>query len=139
MQMIQNKALRAICSLNWREHVTPCYILKIYDVAKLETAKFVHKFADQSLPKYFLTYFNTISAAHNYCTKSSSNDKFVILVAIVQTLRYDTILVCMADLFSYIFLCCGIQTPPFSGCVSFNFKRQHWPVSLTIDFSHWSD
>ena len=82
MKMIQNKALHAICSLNWREHVTPCYsrlnILKIYDVAKLETAKFVRKFANQSLPIYFRTYFHWISAAHNCCTRSSSNDKFVI-------------------------------------------------------------
>ena len=77
MQMIQ-KSLRAICSLNCREHVTSCYsclnILKIYDVAKLEIAKF----ANQSLSKYFLTYFNRISASHNYCTRSSSKDKFVI-------------------------------------------------------------
>ena len=81
IEMIQNKALRAICSLNWRKHETSCYscfnILKIYDVDELETAKFVHKFANQSLPKYFLTYFNRISTAHNYCTRSSSNDKFI--------------------------------------------------------------
>ena len=52
-------------------------------------------------------------------------------VTIVQTLRYDTIIVCMTDLFSFIFLCCGMLTPPFSRSVSFNFKRQHWPVRLT--------
>ena len=36
-QVIQNKAVRAICLLNWREHVTPyffrCNNLKIKDVA----------------------------------------------------------------------------------------------------------
>ena len=39
MLIIQNKALRAICSLNWRDHVTPCSyrlsILKINDVCFL--------------------------------------------------------------------------------------------------------
>ena len=25
LQLLQNKAVRAICSLNWREHVTPCF------------------------------------------------------------------------------------------------------------------
>ena len=35
-------------------------------------------FQNQSLPKYFLTYFKRISAAHNYCTRPSSNDEFVI-------------------------------------------------------------
>ena len=84
MQMIQNKALREICFLNWRDNVTACYfslnILKIYDVAKLETAKFVHKLINlpTNLSKYFLIYFNMISAAHNYCTRTSSNDKFVL-------------------------------------------------------------
>ena len=45
--LIQNKAVRAICLLNWCEHVAPCFdrisILQIKDVSKLESAKFVHK------------------------------------------------------------------------------------------------
>ena len=61
----------------------------------------------------------------------SLQDECVLCVAIVQTLRYDTILVYMKDLFSFIFLCCGMLIPPFSRSVSFNFKRQHWPVHLT--------
>ena len=57
LQLLQNKAMRAICSLNWREHATPCFdrlsILKVRDVAKMEMAKFVHKSVNHSLPKYF--------------------------------------------------------------------------------------
>ena len=91
MQMIQNKALRAICSLKWREHLTPRYsrlnILKINDVAKLETAEFVHKFANQFLSKYILTHFSRISEAHNYCARSSSNDQFVIGLPLFKTKR----------------------------------------------------
>ena len=53
MQMIRSFALK------WCKHVTPSYIrlniLNINDIAKLEPAKFLHKFANQSLPKYFLT------------------------------------------------------------------------------------
>ena len=73
LQVIQNKAVRAICSFNWREHVIPyffrCNILKIKDVAKLETAKFMYKFTNQTLSKYFLAYFRRVSATHNRRTK----------------------------------------------------------------------
>ena len=68
LQLIQNKAVRAICSLNWREHVTPCFhrlkILKIKDVAKMEIAKFVHQSVNHSLPMYFQYYFHKVSMTH---------------------------------------------------------------------------
>ena len=52
LQLLQNKAVRAICSLNWREHVTPCFnrlsILEVRDVTKMEMAKFVHKSVSHS-------------------------------------------------------------------------------------------
>ena len=82
LQLIQNKAVRAICSLNWREHVTPCFhrlkILKIKDVAKLEIAKFVHQSVNHSLPMYFQFYFHKVSMTHKRCTRSSSSDKLSI-------------------------------------------------------------
>ena len=65
LQLLQNIAVRAICSLNWHEHVTPCFdrlsILKVRDVSKMEMAKFVHKSVNHSLPKYFQTYFHKVS------------------------------------------------------------------------------
>ena len=81
LQLIQNKAVRAICSLNWREQVTPCFhrleILKIKDVAKMEIAKFVHKSVNHSLPMYFQFYFHKVSMTHKRCTRSSSSDKLL--------------------------------------------------------------
>ena len=69
LQLLQNKAVRAICSLNWREHVTPCFdrlsILQVRDVAKMEMAKFVHKSVNHSSPKYFQTYFHKVSLDTN--------------------------------------------------------------------------
>ena len=79
LQVVQNKTVRAICSLNWREHLTPyffrCNILKIKDVAKLETAKFMHTFTNQILQKYFLAYFRRVSVTHNRRTRSCTSDK----------------------------------------------------------------
>ena len=82
LQLIQNKAVRAICSLNWREHVTPCFhrlkILKIKDAAKMEIAKFVHQSVNHSLSMYFQYYFRKVSMTHKRCTRSSSSDKLSI-------------------------------------------------------------
>ena len=82
LQLLQNKAVRAICSLNWREHVTPCFdrpsFLKVRDVAKMEMAKFVQKSVHHSLPKYFQTYFHKVSLAHKRPTRSSSSDNLAI-------------------------------------------------------------
>ena len=72
----------AICSLNWRKHVTPCFdclsILKVRDVAKMEMAKFVHKSVNHSLPKYFQTFFNKVSLAHKRSSRSSCSDNLAI-------------------------------------------------------------
>ena len=82
LQLLQNKAVRAICSLNWRKHVTSCFdrlsILKVRDVAKMEMAKFVHKSVNHSLPKYFQTYFHKVSLAHKRSARSSSSDNLAI-------------------------------------------------------------
>ena len=76
LQLIQNKVVRAICSLNWREHVTLCFhrlkILKIKDVAKMEIAKFVDQSVNHSFPMYFQFYFHKVSMTHKRCTRSSS-------------------------------------------------------------------
>ena len=82
LQLLQNKAVRAICSLYWREHVTPCFdcpsILKVRDVAKMEMAKFVHKSVNHSQPKYFQSYFHKVSLEHKRSTRSSSSDNLAI-------------------------------------------------------------
>ena len=82
LQLLQNKAVHAICSLNWCEHVTPCFdclsILKVRDVAKMEIAKFVHKSVNHSLPKYFQTYFHKVSLAHKRSIRSFSSDNLAI-------------------------------------------------------------
>ena len=57
LQTIQNKAIRAISDSGWHIHVTPLYyehkILKINDIYKIESAKFMHKYVNKKLPDYF--------------------------------------------------------------------------------------
>ena len=61
LQLLQNKAVRVICSLNWHKHVTPCFdclsILKVRDVAKMEMAKLVHESVNHSYQNIFKPIF----------------------------------------------------------------------------------
>ena len=41
----------------------------------METVKFMHKFTNQTLPKYFPAYFRRVPATHNRRTRSSTSDK----------------------------------------------------------------
>ena len=66
LQLLQKKAVRAICSLYWRVHATPCFdrlsILKVRDVAEMEMTKFVHKSVHLSSDNLAIPLFRTSRA-----------------------------------------------------------------------------
>jgi len=77
LQILQNKAIRAIGKLSWKERVTPTLqrlnILKVADIHKLEIAKFMHKYSSQSLPSPFSSYFTHFNKQHQHLTRTSNN------------------------------------------------------------------
>ena len=87
LQLSQNKVMRAIIKQRSSDKITPTYrrlqVLKIYDLYKLETAKFMHQFSDKSLiEKYFTCiiekYFTCITFVHRHSTRTSErNDYFL--------------------------------------------------------------
>ena len=82
LQTIQNKAIMAISDYGWRVRVTPLYyehkILKVNDIYKIESAKFMHKYVNKKLLDYFQNYFNKVSGNHGYSTKAARNDDLTI-------------------------------------------------------------
>ena len=57
MQSLQNKAVRAVGKMKWRERITPVYhkhhLLKIKDIHRVEVVKFMHKFSSSALSSVF--------------------------------------------------------------------------------------
>ena len=82
LQTIQIKTIRAISDSGWRVHVTPLYyehkILKVNDIHKIESAKFMRKYVNKKLPDYFLNCFNKVSGNHGYSTRAATNDDLTI-------------------------------------------------------------
>ena len=74
--------MRAITKQRWSDRITPIYrrlqVLKINDLYKLETAKFMHQFSDKSLPASFEKYFTCTTFVHCHSTRASErNDYFL--------------------------------------------------------------
>ena len=65
LNSIQNKAVKLIGRGNYLDRVTPYYsklnILKLPDLYKLETAKFVYRFMHNTLPQSFSDLFVKVS------------------------------------------------------------------------------
>ena len=82
LQLSQNKAMRAITKQRSYDRITSIYhglqILKINDLHKLETTKFMHQFSDKSLPASFEKYFTRTTLVHHHSTQTSErNDYFL--------------------------------------------------------------
>ena len=64
--------MRAITKQRLSDRIAPIYrrlqVLKINDLYKLETAKFIHEFSDKSLPASFEKYFTLTAFAHCHST-----------------------------------------------------------------------
>ena len=74
--------MRAITKQRWSNRITPIYrrqqVLKINDLYKLETAKFMHQFSNKSLPSSFEKYFTRTTFVHCHSTRTSKrNDYFL--------------------------------------------------------------
>ena len=65
-----------------RIRVIPLYyerkIIKVNDIYKIESAKFMHKYINKKLPDYFQNYFNKVSGNHDYSTRAATNDDLTI-------------------------------------------------------------
>ena len=82
LHAIQNKILRCISHTKIIQSVSPKYkqkkILKLYDIHKMELAKFMFKLKNQLLPENFNSFFVSISAIHKYSTRiNQSDNKFL--------------------------------------------------------------
>ena len=74
--------MHAITKQKLSLRITPIYrrlqVLKINDLYKLETAKFMHQFSDKSLPASFEKYFSRTTFVHCHSTRTSErNDYFL--------------------------------------------------------------
>ena len=81
-KLLQNKAMRAIIKRRFSDKIIPIYrrlqVLKINDLYKLETTKFMHQFSDKSLPASFEKYFTRTTFVYRYSTRASEhNDYFL--------------------------------------------------------------
>ena len=78
--MLQNKAIKVIKGVKWRDRATPFYkklkILKIVDVYKLETAIFMYKYSTNKLPAGMNNLFQETSQVHTKCTRNANQNKF---------------------------------------------------------------
>jgi len=63
-------------------HITPLYfehkILKLNDIFKLETNKFVHKLINKKLPGYFQNYLQNATKIHCYSTTFATKSNIVL-------------------------------------------------------------
>ena len=74
--------MRAITKHRSSDRITPIYrriqVLKINDLYKLETAKFILQFLDKSLPASFEKYFTRTTFVYHHSTRTSErNDCFL--------------------------------------------------------------
>ena len=74
--------MRAITKRRLSDRITPIYrrlqVLKINDLYKLGTTKFMHQFSDKLLPASFEKYFTCTTFVHRYSTRTSElNDYFL--------------------------------------------------------------
>ena len=76
LNSIQNKAVKLIGGGNYLDRATPYYsklnILKLPDLYKLETAKFVYRFMHNTLPLSFSDFFVKVSEISDH-SRSSGN------------------------------------------------------------------
>ena len=74
--------MHAITKQRWSDRIKPIYrrlqVLKINDLYKLKTAKFMHQFSDKSLRASFEKYFTRTTFVHCHSNRTSErNDYFL--------------------------------------------------------------
>ena len=82
LQTFQNKVLKIINKSAWKDHIDnnklfhKFQILKISDIYKFELCKFMYSYHVKALPAIFDSYFLSIAEAHNYNTRSKTNQNY---------------------------------------------------------------
>ena len=78
--ILQKRAIRTITFSKFDAHSSPIFqqlqILKIYDLAFIETALFMHQFYTKQLPSSFDNFFTLLSARHPYNTRIASRNNY---------------------------------------------------------------
>ena len=74
--------MRIITCSKYNSHTSPIFkslnILKIEDIFKINLLKFLYKFQNNLLPKYFDEIFTTVVPSHEYDTRTRDNERLLI-------------------------------------------------------------
>ena len=77
IQTLQNKLLKVLLSRNYRHSTNKLHneleILKVNDIAKVDSLTFIHNYFSNKLPRVFNHYFTTVGNVHNINTRGSKN------------------------------------------------------------------
>ena len=80
LQIIQNKIIRVCLFGHKRTLIDNLYkkfqVLKLSDLSKLEYAKFMYKFENNSLPIFFNNYFTKLDSIHSYNTRQKKQNRY---------------------------------------------------------------
>ena len=82
IQILQNKTIQIINNFTWKNLINSnslfqkYNILKIEDINKFKLSKFINLFHTNALPEIFDTYFLSTEHAHDYNTRSKSNQNY---------------------------------------------------------------
>ena len=75
--ILQKKAVRIICNMNYTAHAAPGFkslkLLTIMDISKLQLCEFMFKYSKNLLPNVFQQYFNTNANFHPYVTRHAND------------------------------------------------------------------
>ena len=77
IEVLQNKAIRAIANAKFKQRLLPLYhqldILPLKQIYALQLGKFMHKSSTSSLPLPISHLFSQVQLRHSYSTRNSCN------------------------------------------------------------------
>ena len=80
IKILQNRFLRASLFHDYRTSINVLYnefrVLKLEDMIDMEFVKFVFKFSNNMLPKYFNNYFRSLETIHDHNTRQKAKQDF---------------------------------------------------------------
>ena len=80
IEILQNRFLRASLFYDSRTSVNVLYnefrVLKLNDMVDMEFVKFVFKFSNNMLPRYFKNYFRSLGTIHDHTTRQKAKKDF---------------------------------------------------------------
>ena len=74
---LQKRSVRILNNAKYNAHTDPIFkslhLLKVLDISRLQEIKFIYKFENSMLPKYFISMFTRNSHIHSYSTRNSNH------------------------------------------------------------------